>query len=93
MEERSCWAKFHEFYLPHGLFNSYFYVDKVGKACKFSQCIYTSPFYQKKHATLGVEVKSKRGKGVGIGRINEKDHVVQLVGAGKETNAVHESSD
>jgi hypothetical protein len=62
MEERSCWAKFHEFYLPHGLFNSYFYVDKVGKACKFFQCIYTSPLYQKKYAALGVEEKAKEEK-------------------------------
>jgi hypothetical protein len=51
------WAKFHEFYQPHGLFNSYFYADRVGKAFKFLQCIYTSPLYQKKYAALGIEVK------------------------------------
>ena len=77
--EKSCWAKFHEFYQPHGLFNSYFYIDNIGKSCKFSQCIYTSPLYQKKYAALGVEIKSKRGHGIGMGRINERDHMVQLV--------------
>ena len=46
--ETRCWVKFHEFYLPHGLFNSYIYVDNTQQSCKFSQCIYTSPLYQKK---------------------------------------------
>ncbi len=34
---------------------------------------------KKKYAALGVEIKSKRGPGIGMGRINEKDHMVQLV--------------
>jgi hypothetical protein len=84
-EGRSCWAKFHEFYQPHGLFNSYFYVDRVGKASKFSQCIYTSPLYQKKYTALGIEVKeNKSGKGIGMGRINERDHVVPMKSDGNE---------
>ena len=33
----------------------------------------------KKNAALGVEIKSKRGHGIGMGRINERDHMVQLV--------------
>jgi hypothetical protein len=75
-QEKSCWAKYHDFYLPHGLFNTYFFFDNVGKTGKFSQCIYTSELYQKKYAALGVEVKSKKGRGVGMGRINERDHIV-----------------
>jgi hypothetical protein len=39
------------------------------------------------------EVKSKRGKGICMGRINEKDHAMQLVGVGKEANTVGESID
>jgi hypothetical protein len=58
----SGWAKYHDFYQPRGLFNTYFYFDNVGKTCKFSQCIYTSELYQKKYAALRVEVKTKKVK-------------------------------
>ena len=76
--ETRCWVKFHEFYLPHGLFISYFYVDNTQQSCKFSQCIYTSPLYQKKYTALGIEIKNKTGKRIGMGRINEKEHIVQI---------------
>jgi hypothetical protein len=39
---RSCWSKFHKFYLPQGLFNSHFHVDAQAKKCKFAQFKYTS---------------------------------------------------
>jgi hypothetical protein len=61
-QSKSCWAKYHDFYQPRLLFNTYFYFDNVGKTCKFSQCIYTLELYQKKYAALGVEVKTKKGK-------------------------------
>jgi hypothetical protein len=42
-------------------------------------------FVSKKYATLGIEVKeNKSGKGIGMGRINEKDHVVQMTSDGNE---------
>ncbi len=75
-QSKSCWAKYHDFYQPRGLINTYFYFDNVGKTCKFSQCIYTSELYQKKYAALGVEVKTKKGKAAGMGRVNERDHIV-----------------
>jgi hypothetical protein len=34
-------------------------------------------FISKKYAALGIQVKNRTGKGIGMGRINERDHMVQ----------------
>ena len=73
---KSCWDKFHEFYQPKGLFNTYFYFDKVGKKCKFAQFFYTSPLYQAKYKALGISVNCKAGRNVGMGQINKKNHIL-----------------
>jgi hypothetical protein len=66
----SCWDKFHEFYQPNGLFNSYWFIDKATKKCKFAQCAFTSSLNQKKYKALGVTVNYKNGHSVGMGSIN-----------------------
>jgi hypothetical protein len=71
----SCWNKFHNFYQPHGLFNKNFSLAAPSK-CKFVAYIYTSNLYQKKYAALGITVKLKSGREVGMGRINEGQHIV-----------------
>jgi len=71
----SCWEKFHQFYEPEGLFNKYFFVNEAEKKCKFSQCIYTSSLHQKKYHALGIEIRCKPGKSVGMGRIREDIHM------------------
>jgi hypothetical protein len=39
----------------------------------------------KKYVALGIEVKkNKSGKGIGMGRINEKGHVVQMITDGNK---------
>jgi len=63
----SCWEKFHKFYEPEGLFNDYFFANEVEKKCKFSQCIYTSSLHQKKYCALGIEIRCKPGKSIGMG--------------------------
>ena len=70
----SCWNKFHNFYQPHGLCNKHF--SLAAATCKFSGYVYTSPLYQKKYAALGISVTKKRGREAGMGRINERDHIV-----------------
>jgi hypothetical protein len=35
--------------------------------------------YQKKYTELGIEIKNKTGNGIGMGRINEKEHIMQIV--------------
>jgi hypothetical protein len=72
---KSCWDKFHEFYQPNGLFNTYFYFDKVGKKCKFAQFVYKSPLYQAKYKALGIPVNCKTGQNVEMGQINKKNHI------------------
>ena len=44
--------------------------------CKFAGVIYTSSLHQLKYEALGVEVKLKKGNSSGVGRINEKVHIV-----------------
>jgi hypothetical protein len=34
--------------------------------------------YQKKYTALGIEIKNKTGKGIGMGRINETEHIVKV---------------
>ena len=81
---RSCWAKFHDFYLPQGLFNSHFHVDVQAKKCKFAQFKYTSELYQRKYNALGIEIQRKRGKDTGVGKINWKEH---LTNEGNESSS------
>jgi hypothetical protein len=70
-------TKFHEFYLPEGLFNNNFSLGSPQK-CKFAGVVYTPPLHQLKYEALGVEVNLKRGNTAGVGRINEKVHIVTL---------------
>ncbi len=79
----SCWNKFHTFYQPLGLFNSNFALAASTK-CKFSSYIYTSPLYQKKYASLGIQVKLKAGRVAGMGKVNEKLHIVRSKPGNKE---------
>jgi hypothetical protein len=81
---RSCWSKFHDFYLPQGLSNSHFHVDVQAKKCKFAQFKYTSELYQRKYNALGIEILRKRGKETGMGKINCKDH---LTNEGNESSS------
>ncbi len=46
-DEKSCWDKFHEFYLPNKLFNTYFYINNAENMCKFAGYVYSSTLYQK----------------------------------------------
>jgi len=46
-------------------------VNEAEKKCKFSQFIYTSSLHQKKYRALGIEIRCKPGKSVGMGRIRE----------------------
>jgi hypothetical protein len=71
----SCWNKFHNFYQPHGLFNNNFSLAAPNK-CKFAAYVYTSTLYQNKYAALGIQVKLKSGRVAGMGKINERLHVV-----------------
>jgi len=72
----SCWNKFHNFYLPQGLFNSKFSLSS-SESVKFANYVYTSPLYQKKYAALGIKVTVKNGKNAGVGRMDENWHMVK----------------
>jgi hypothetical protein len=72
----SCWNKFHNFYLPQGLFNSKFSLSSSEKV-KFANYVYTSPIYKKKYAVLGIKVTMKNGKIAGVGRMDENCHMVK----------------
>ncbi len=56
--EGSCWDKFHQFYLPKGLYNAC-NIDLNQRKIKFGQVNFSSKLYQKKLEALGVEVKKK----------------------------------
>jgi hypothetical protein len=71
----TCWNKFHEFYFPEGLFNNNFSLQSAQK-CKYAGVQYTSSLHQLKYEALGVEVKVKKRNTAGVGRINEKVHIV-----------------
>jgi hypothetical protein len=73
-EEGSCWAKFHKFYVLHGLFNKK-QIDVSNKKLKFGAPVYTSQLYQRKYAALGIEVVKKKGRATGMGKIVQKQHI------------------
>ena len=85
----SCWNKFHKFYQPHGLFNRNSSLAAPNK-CKFASYIYTSPMYQKKYTALGIQVKLKGGREVGMGRNKESLHIVK---SKREHEKVHNEPD
>jgi hypothetical protein len=45
--------------------------------CKFAAYVYTSTLFQKKYAALGITVTLKPGREAGMGRLNEKLHIVK----------------
>jgi len=73
--EDTCWNKFHDFYLPNGLFNNNISLSSSQK-CKFAEFVCSSDLYQKKYAALGIPVKRKNGKTFGKGLIQDKVHMV-----------------
>lgn len=73
----TCWNKFHDFYLPEGLFNSNFSLASAQK-CKFAGVIYTSALHQLKYEALGVPINIKKGNIAGVGRINDKVHIASV---------------
>jgi hypothetical protein len=73
----TCWNKFHDFYLPEGLFNNNFSLASAQK-CKFAGVIYTSALHQLKYEALGVPINIKKGNIAGVGRINEKVHIATV---------------
>jgi hypothetical protein len=72
--EGSCWDKFHQFYLPKGLYNAC-NIDLNQRKIKFGQVNFSSKLYQKKLEALGVEVKKKGKFSRGVGRIAPKNHM------------------
>jgi hypothetical protein len=86
----TCWNKFHNFYLPKGLFNNNFSLSSP-KKCKFAGVIYTSTLHQLKYEALGVPVKVKIGRNAGVGRIDEKIHM--MTGNRHELQYLQQDSD
>jgi hypothetical protein len=73
-DEGSCWEKYHNFYLPRGLFNAK-RIDLNDNKIKFGTPVYLSDLYQKKYEALGIEVKVKGNKKAGMGQLNFEQHV------------------
>jgi hypothetical protein len=73
--DNTYWTKFHEFYLLEGLINNNFSLQSPHK-CKFAGVQYTSSLHQLKYEALGDQVKVKTGNTAGVGRINEKAHII-----------------
>jgi hypothetical protein len=86
----TCWNKFHNFYLPKGLFNNNFSLSSP-KKCKFAGVIYTSTLHQLKYEALGVPVNVKMGRNAGVGRIDEKIHM--MAGNRQELQYLQQDSD
>jgi hypothetical protein len=70
-DEKSCWDKLHDFYLPNKLFKTHFYVNDDGNKCKFAGVQYSSNLYEMKYEALGTDKRRKSGKGTGRRAINE----------------------
>jgi hypothetical protein len=72
-DQKSCWDKFHDFYLPQKLFNTHFYVNEEGNKCKFAGVQYSSSLYLQKYEALGKEKRRKSGKRRGSSHVSESD--------------------
>jgi len=72
--EASCWAKFHEFYEPKGLFTRK-QLNLNESKIKFGGVVYTSELYQKKYEALGIEINAKKGRSTGMGKIDPKKYI------------------
>jgi hypothetical protein len=72
-DEKSCWDKLHDFYLPNKLFNTHFYVNDDGNKCKFAGVQYSCKLYEKKYEAMGNDKRRRRGKGTGRKTMNQNN--------------------